>query len=911
MPPVSYVLVARLWAFVFVLVGLAFALIPERAVGGLESLGRSLGLSGTLASPPGTLWHVLALSLMVCVTGLAWQSARRPELAGPYRLLLAAKITSTAGFAFLALGGGSVWLLGAGGDGFVALTLWLARRSGRPALVPGLGRTYLGQAPFYEVWFGKCNLAPGRAFWFRYTVLDGATSEAATWAIAFDEGTILAGRDAFAVEELAPPNVRIRSHGSANGAANGAAGPQVFHSASGHLDGTRASGRARNLEWDLAIADSGRRFLHVPPVLAALGLAKTTYVVPLLDVRFSGEIRVGERTYPVSGAPGMIGHLYGKKSGHSWLWAHCNAFDGAPDVAFEGLTARVKVAGRLSPPLSTFVVFMGDRVYKFASKRGAPVSSDRLARRWFLASDGGSRTDELVQSAHARVRRYPAVVRLTYPVLSGLLEWLAPLLVLGRPRRASSLSDSAFELLQQRLSSHRWPLARSMFLLFRLPLAEMLEAEAAPPPPGPHPLESIIAADPSNAAPTWREGAGTGKGDLDCEVLIVGSGAGGAPLAWALAQKGIRVAVIEAGSLPTPTTSANALERHYLKQGFVVSLADGLIPVMTGQAVGGTTPINSGTCLRPPLDRLEAWDALAGTDFSKGSLDPQLDAIERLLPVTVPDRSLLGVSNRLFEEGLRALGRTGTYVLPRNAPDCESGGRCCFGCHKGAKRSTDRAFLPGAVAQGCTLLVQTRADRIVEHPDHVEVTVIGPEGPRTLRARHLVLAAGAFGTVGLLRRNRLGTAWRKAGRNLRIHPASKVFAHFPQVIDGEKGVPQGPGYYTPEMPRINFEGIFTPAGVASRLMPFAGERQRWWLERYDHVAAYGMSIQDRGTRSPRAVLPSPVPRKSFWARTSKAGTRAPESVRPSSWRAGSGRWSACSRPAAALSNQRSGATPRS
>ncbi|MBM3267268.1 MAG: GMC family oxidoreductase [Candidatus Sericytochromatia bacterium] len=459
------------------------------------------------------------------------------------------------------------------------------------------------------------------------------------------------------------------------------------------------------------------------------------------------------------------------------------------------------------------------------------MSFDRLARRWAAASAAGP-ADEVAAAARSRVSRYPPLIRLAFRVVPPLLEWLGPIVALGRIGRASALGAEDFDRLEQNLCGHRNLIVRSLYQLWRVPLAEQV-GDRPDPAPVAHPLEA--------------PGPARGEAGLDFDLVVIGSGAGGAPLAWSLARRGWRVAVVEAGEVARPVTPRLAMERYYLQQGMVVSLAGGMIPVLAGRAVGGTTVINSGTCLMPPPDRLEAWDRLAGTDFAAGGLDPYLAAVWDQLPVKVPERSLLGPSNLLIEEGLLALGRRDTYVLPRNAPDCRGSGVCCFVCPTGAKRGTDRAFLPEAVAAGCALLASTRAERVREFADGVEVRVSGPEGRRTLRCRHLVLAGGAFGTVGLIRANRLGSAWRMAGRDLRIHPASKAFAYFPRPLHGERGVPQGLGYMAPDLPRLNFEGIHTPVGVAAQIMPLAGERQRWWLDRYENVASFGMSVQDRAT----------------------------------------------------------------
>ena len=151
-----------------------------------------------------------------------------------------------------------------------------------------------------------------------------------------------------------------------------------------------------------------------------------------------------------------------------------------------------------------------------------------------------------------------------------------------------------------------------------------------------------------------------------------------------------------------------------------------------------------------------------------------------------------------------------------------------------------------------------RASAIHETRTGVEIRVEGPAGTFVLAARELVLAGGAAGTPALIRRNRLGDRWRQAGNHLKIHPASKVFAHFPDAIGVDRGIPQGLGYHATDHPRLNFEGISTPRAVVARIMPLVGRRQRWWLDEYDHVASYGVSLQERAVGWIRHVAGFPV-----------------------------------------------------
>jgi hypothetical protein len=286
-----------------------------------------------------------------------------------YKILLAAKLTSVSGFLFLSVQRGSVWALCATADALVALSIWWARR-GVPQTVrahAGLARRYVGIAPFYETWFGQIDLGPDRAFWFRYTLLDGVTRETAVWAVLFDRGRLRAGKVTWPIERLTPAGVQVLPPGADPARFREQA--HVFHVADAHLDDGNAFGRAGDLSWELRLDDRGRRFRHVPRALRLLRLARSELDTAMADARFSGTIHVDGEALDVKTARGLVGHVHGTRFAHSWVWTHCTTFDNEESAVFEGLTARVRLGRRVSRPLSSFFLALDGREYRFSSTR--------------------------------------------------------------------------------------------------------------------------------------------------------------------------------------------------------------------------------------------------------------------------------------------------------------------------------------------------------------------------------------------------------------------------------------------------------------------------------------------------------------------------------------------------------------
>src|SRR5947207_9716303 len=95
-----------------------------------------------------------------------------------------------------------------------------------------------------------------------------------------------------------------------------------------------------------------------------------------------------------------------------------------------------------------------------------------------------------------------------------------------------------------------------------------------------------------------------GDTTITVDACVIGSGAGGAPVAKELAEAGMRVAILEEGGWHDPATFTarprDMTNRLYRDAGETVTLGTPPIVLPLGKAVGGTTLVNSGTCFRTP-----------------------------------------------------------------------------------------------------------------------------------------------------------------------------------------------------------------------------------------------------------------------------------------------------------------------
>jgi len=336
--------------------------------------------------------------------------------------------------------------------------------------------------------------------------------------------------------------------------------------------------------------------------------------------------------------------------------------------------------------------------------------------------------------------------------------------------------------------------------------------------------------------------------DEECDVVIVGSGAGGAVAAATLAEAGLDVIVLEAGESfdrdSYPADPLEAISRLYRDGGLTIAEGSPQIPVPVGRAVGGTTVVNSGTCFRAPTEVLEDWRGRFGLDWAT-DLDEAFAAAEELLRVTPLDPEQMGRNGQLAMEGAAALGAS-AGPISRNAGGCVQCSSCPLGCEIDAKRGMHVSYLPRAVAAGARLRTGVEVDRVLAENGRAIGVRAGGRRRCTVRARvATIVAGGALGTPELLLRSGLGGA--AVGRHLHIHPASWVGARYAEEVRGWDGVMQS--YYIDEWEpqRLLLEATFTPLAFGGAWLPGAGSDHQRSLLEFGHVGSIGVHLSDESS----------------------------------------------------------------
>jgi choline dehydrogenase-like flavoprotein len=361
-----------------------------------------------------------------------------------------------------------------------------------------------------------------------------------------------------------------------------------------------------------------------------------------------------------------------------------------------------------------------------------------------------------------------------------------------------------------------------------------------------------------------------GEGTLEADVCIIGSGAGGAILAYELVSRGRNVLILERGPyVPPPefTEDEVAMIGRLYGDGLMQQSSDFRFTVLQGNCVGGSTTVNNAVCFEPPQPVLERWNSSeheAGLDL--GRLADSVKHVSDFLRVQrqTPD-AILNPSFPRFVDGARktgqAPGKLDVEAVRANIEGCLGSGYCNMGCRWGKKLSMLETALPWAQERYPGKL------RIVPECEVERLRTLSGKPPRILDARArlrngglisvradtYVLSAGAVGSSYILLRSGIGHGL-PVGKHLCFNMGAPITAQFKDKQHAYAGL-QISHYGVPKAPEgFVFETWFNPPVAQSLNMPGWFEDHFEHMESYDHLMAVGVLVGTKTNAKVREAL---------------------------------------------------------
>ena len=349
---------------------------------------------------------------------------------------------------------------------------------------------------------------------------------------------------------------------------------------------------------------------------------------------------------------------------------------------------------------------------------------------------------------------------------------------------------------------------------------------------------------------------------IECDVAIVGSGAGAGISAELLAKAGLSVVLVEEGPLRSSSDFRQRESEAYpelYQEAAARKTADQAITILQGRCVGGSTTVNWTSSFRTPPSTLAVWrDRYGLTDLTEAALAPWFEQAERRLSIG-PWLAPPNENNELLRRGAERLG-IAAAAIQRNVKGCWNLGSCGLGCPTNAKQSMLVTTIPAALDLGAQLLVQTRAHAIEWSGARATGLTCGPvgldgaarAGPATrIVARHIVIAGGAINSPALMLRSKLPDPHGRLGARTFLHPVVISAASFDQRVEAWRGAPQtiysdhfletqpidGPIGYKLEAPPIH------PV-IFSTTLPGFGPEQSAQMQRFAHAHSLLALLRD-------------------------------------------------------------------
>ncbi|MBU6443676.1 MAG: GMC family oxidoreductase [Alphaproteobacteria bacterium] len=354
----------------------------------------------------------------------------------------------------------------------------------------------------------------------------------------------------------------------------------------------------------------------------------------------------------------------------------------------------------------------------------------------------------------------------------------------------------------------------------------------------------------------------------ETDVVVIGSGCGGATVAKKLAEAGKRVIVLERGGYFTAgrgdldQRSDNMLARIDGARGLGTS-RNTEIAMMYGNCVGGASVHYWADSWRLPKDRNDLYLRAGLEGHAPEVLAPIFDEIEKDLNVHPAQPEYFNRMNQLFDLGAKKLGWN-TETVRQARKDCRKSGHCYQGCAYDAKQSQLVTHIPAALAAGARLYADCQVDGISRDgqgkangvaASFIDRATGKPSGHKlTVKARYVVLAAGGYSSAVVWLKSGLPNGSGQVGRNLFLNPCPYLYALYDEPVVMWENIPTATGAMDFRLARYD-NGRYVEGGYllhpnqlqaefVAATLPGFGEEHRALMNRLPNIGSAVSWIDD-------------------------------------------------------------------
>ena len=285
---------------------------------------------------------------------------------------------------------------------------------------------------------------------------------------------------------------------------------------------------------------------------------------------------------------------------------------------------------------------------------------------------------------------------------------------------------------------------------------------------------------------------------INADVVIVGSGCGGAVAAKTLAEAGLKVLVVDKGyywsplRLPMSELEGSA---HLFDNGGLMLSEGGKVTIAAGSSWGGGGTVNWSASLQTQGYVRHEWSQKFGLKyFTSAEFQRDLDSVCDRMGVGTTEIQH-NKTNEVLLEGARKLGWSAKTVPQNTGGEAHNCGYCTLGCGSCGKKGPTETFLPDAAEAGAQFIEGFECAEVLfeDFSSTGKRTAVGVRGRWTARdsagntvgpnrttreliikAPRVIVSAGSIATPLLLKRS--GLTNTHIGRHLHLHPVSMMCA---------------------------------------------------------------------------------------------------------------------------------------